>query len=226
MRPAFTGRRPPAPPTPPRVTLPIASVSRPDDRFHCRPYSATITASACVARQETACTSKQPLPAHTRLCVSCGDGAEIRLRLGGPPPVGPSPSSPVEEDGPTLDQDAESLSVIERLDALEKRTLQNTMVVLDSIDELRRILKGHIEEVAVRHDEMARRISSHVAVGRPGVVAELLFEALSSEPTTFSDLADRTGMRKDVLKNALARLQKQGRALQAKGGWCRGPSDK
>jgi hypothetical protein len=90
--------------------------------------------------------------------------------------------------------------------------LDSTLQILDSLDRLRTQLTAHIENATETSGDLTKRLTAHVAVGRPSIVAEQVAELLTDVPQAFGDLLVASAMRRDVLKNALARLKRQGRA--------------
>jgi hypothetical protein len=104
---------------------------------------------------------------------------------------------------------------------LTRRHVQSTMAILDSLDELRRIVSDLVTASQEANERIVRQVGAHVAVGRPSVVAEQVLALLSGVPTMFADLTEKTEMRRDVLKAALGRLARQERAMWTTQGWVR-----
>lgn len=126
----------------------------------------------------------------------------------------PDPSAPT----PTR-LDPGGLAALE--ERLTRRHVQSTMAILDSLDELRRIVSDLVTASQEANERIVRQVGAHVAVGRPSVVAEQVLALLSDVPTMFADLTERTEMRRDVLKAALGRLARQERAMWTTLGWVR-----
>jgi hypothetical protein len=70
--------------------LPVEALTRPKHRFRCEPYRATMTAEACVRRQDTAAEQvqeehsqqvKDRLLGDYEKCLRCPVGDQIRLQL-------------------------------------------------------------------------------------------------------------------------------------------------
>lgn len=104
---------------------------------------------------------------------------------------------------------------------LNARVLSVAVQILESIDALRAQVVESIALAREANERVVRQVGAHVAVGRPSIVAEQVVELLRPEPTEFRDLIAKSGMRRDVLKAALARLQRQGRAESTTTGWRR-----
>lgn len=115
--------------------------------------------------------------------------------------------------------DSADLAALE--ERLTRRHVQSTMAILDSLDELRRIVGDLVTASQEANERLVRQVGAHVAVGRPSVVAEQVLALLSNVPTMFVDLTEKTEMRRDVLKAALGRLARQERAMWTALGWVR-----
>lgn len=135
-----------------------------------------------------------------------------------PPPL-PEPPRATIPPLPSLESQPGDLAAIE--ERLTRRHVQSTMAILDSLDELRRIVSDLVTASQEANERIVRQVGAHVAVGRPSVVAEQVLALLSDVPTMFADLTERTEMRRDVLKAALGRLARQERAMWTTLGWVR-----
>lgn len=131
------------------------------------------------------------------------------------------PEAPVAVAFLRLEPDAATGELRGLEERLTRRHVQSTMAILDSLDELRRIVSDLVTASQEANERIVRQVGAHVAVGRPSVVAEQVLALLSDVPTMFADLTERTEMRRDVLKAALGRLARQERAMWTTLGWVR-----
>lgn len=135
-----------------------------------------------------------------------------------PPPL-PEPPAATIPPLPSLESPPGDIAALE--ERLTRRHVQSTMAILDSLDELRRIVSDLVTASQEANERIVRQVGAHVAVGRPSVVAEQVLALLSDVPTMFADLTEKTEMRRDVLKAALGRLARQERAMWTTLGWVR-----
>lgn len=61
---------------------PIGSLRKPEDLFHCKPYNCTISARACLMRQQAATASHFTVSTIGQ-CIDCSDGKRISKKLNG-----------------------------------------------------------------------------------------------------------------------------------------------